>query len=71
MGGLKSYSAIVGIFGDSMQGSYEMGTMVGYIYACITKGGTGYAAAGSLILFGIIMFFTGINMYVSKKKVHY
>ncbi|MCR5231612.1 MAG: sugar ABC transporter permease [Acholeplasmatales bacterium] len=73
MGGLKAYSAIVGIFGQNMgpAGSYEMGTMVGYIYACIEKGQTGYAAAGSLILFAIIMVFTGINMYISKKKVHY
>lgn len=73
MGGLKSYSAIVGIFGASMgpASSYEMGTMVGYIYACIEDGATGYAAAGSLLLFAIIMVFTAINLYVSKKKVHY
>lgn len=73
MGGLKSYSAIVGLFGDKMgpANDYEMGTMVGYIYSCIGSGSTGYAAAGSLILFGIIMVFTLINLYVSKKKVHY
>ena len=73
MGGLKAYSAIVGIFGESMgpRDDFEMGTMVGYIYQCIYNGATGYAAAGSLILFAIIMFFTAINLYVSKKKVHY
>lgn len=73
MGGLKSYSAIVGIFGENMGpvGDYEMGTMVGYIYSMIGNGQTGYAAAGSLILFAIIMVFTAINLYVSKKKVHY
>lgn len=73
MGGLKAYSAIVGIFGQNMgpAGTYEMGTMVGYIYACIEKGSTGYAAAGSLILFAIIMVFTAINLFISKKKVHY
>lgn len=73
MGGLKSYSAIVGIFGDSMgpNSDYEMGTMVGFVYKCIDSGSTGYAAAGSLLLFGIIMVFTAINLYVSKKKVHY
>ena len=73
MGGLKSYSAIVGLFGPNMgpAGDFEMGTMVGYIYKCIDKGTLGLASAGSLILFGIIMVFTAINLYVSKKKVHY
>ena len=73
MGGLKAYSSIVGIFGQSMgpNNSYEMGTMVGYIYACIGKGYTGYAAAGSIILFLIIMAFTVVNLFVSKKRVHY
>ena len=82
MGGLKSYSAILGIYGDKMGPvRNEMNTMVGYIYACIETavntvnpgagGGTGKAAAASLILFGIIMVFTAINLYVSKKKVHY
>lgn len=70
MGGLKAYSSIVGIFGQDMN-SGEMGTMVGYVYACIQNNQTGYAAAGSLMLFGIIMVFTAINLYVSKKKVHY
>lgn len=70
MGGLKAYSSIVGIWGEDMNFG-EMGTMVGYIYACIGTNDTGYAAAGSLILFGIIMIFTGINLFVSKKKVHY
>lgn len=73
MGGLKSYSAIVGLFGAGMgpKSDFEMGTMVGYIYKCIESGKTGLASAGSLILFGIIMIFTVINLYVSKKKVHY
>lgn len=70
MGGLKAYSSIVGIW-DAKMNSGEMGTMVGYVYACIQNNQTGYAAAGSLMLFGIIMIFTAINMYVSKKKVHY
>ncbi len=69
MGGLKAYSSIVGIWGEDMNLG-QMATMVGYIYACIGKH-AGYAAAGSLILFAIIMVFTGINLFVSKKKVHY
>lgn len=74
MGGLKSYTSIVGIFGNAMgpnSQKYAMGTMVGYIYACIGKGATGLAAAGSLILFAIIMVVTAVNLYVSKKRVHY
>ena len=73
MGALKSYSSIVGIFGSAMgpQSDYEMGTMVGYIYSMIENNQTGYAAAGSIILFIIIMIFTAINTQVSKKKVHY
>lgn len=70
MGGLKAYSSVVGIWDDKMNRG-EMGTMVGYVYACIGQNETGYAAAGSLILFAIIMVFTGINLYVSKKRVHY
>ena len=70
MGGLKVYSSVVGIFGSDMNLG-QMGTIVGYIYACINYNKTGYAAAGSLILFGIIMIFTAIHLYVSKKKVHY
>jgi len=73
MGAMKSYSSIVGIFGSAMgpTGDYEMGTMVGYIYSMIENNQTGYAAAGSIILFIIIMIFTAINMQVSKKKVHF
>ena len=71
MGGMKQYSAIVGIFGEQMGIDYDMGTMVGYIYQYIENGYTGYAFAGSLLLFAIIMVFTAINLYVSKKRVHY
>lgn len=73
MGALKSYSSIVGVFGSYMgpNNDYEMGTMVGYIYSMIEENQTGYAAAGSIILFIIIMIFTAINLQVSKKKVHY
>jgi len=69
MGGMKQYSSIVGLFGDKMGYDYDMGTMVGYIYQFLEKGATGYAFAGSLLLFAIIMIFTVINNYVSKKRV--
>lgn len=71
MGGMKQYSAIVGIFGEQMGKDYDMGTVVGYIYQYINDGHTGYAFAGSLLLFAIIMVITQINRHVSKKRVTY
>lgn len=69
IGGFKAYTAVVGIFGD-ISGSY-INTMVGFIYDMIGTGKTGVAAAGSLVLFAIILVFTLINLWVSKKRVHY
>ncbi|MDE7296318.1 MAG: sugar ABC transporter permease [Clostridia bacterium] len=71
MGGMKQYSSIVGLFGDQMGMDYNMGTVVGYIYQYIGRGQTGYAFAGSLLLFLIIMVITAINHFVSKKRVTY
>ena len=73
MGGMKQYTAVVGLFGERMgyNNSYEMGTMVGYIYQYVNNGYTGYAFAGSLILFAIIMVITAINLRVSAKRVSY
>ena len=75
IGGFKEYSSVVGVFGDSMRAPTKldhesMSTMVGLIYEYIGKN-EGQAAAGALILFVIIFFVTLINLYVSKKKVHY
>ncbi len=71
MGGMKQYTAVVGIFGTDMGRDYDMGTVVGYIYQYIENGYTGYAFAGSLLLFIIIMVITQINRQVSKKRVTY
>jgi multiple sugar transport system permease protein len=70
MGGMKQYSAVVGVFGADMANG-TMGTMVGYIYNYLQRGDMGYAYAGSLILFVIIMIITAINLRVSKKRVTY
>ncbi|MDE7439522.1 MAG: sugar ABC transporter permease [Clostridia bacterium] len=79
IGGFKEYSSIVGIFGNENSGD-SMGptgsperwnTMVGYIYQQITAQHHGDASAAALILFAIIFAVTMVNMYVSKKKVHY
>ena len=45
--------------------------MVGYIYDSLEANNQGQASAAALILFGIILVITLINLWVSKKKVHY
>lgn len=72
IGGFKEYSSIVGIFGDKMGPiGHEVDTMVGYIYTSIRESNQGRASAAALILFAIIFAVTMVNLYVSKKKVHY
>ena len=77
IGGFKEYSSVVGIFGDKMAPNASMtrtlDTMVGYIYSYITGDAPnhGRASAAALVLFLIIFAVTMLNMYVSKKKVHY
>ena len=81
MGGFKEYSSIVGIFGEDMRpagGSQlangsktDLNTMVGYIYDSLEANNQGQASAAALILFGIILVITLINLWVSKKKVHF
>ena len=73
IGGFKEYTSIVGIFGEKMgpqDDPNRLNTMVGLIYNLIDSN-QGRAAAGALILFAIIFVVTLINLYVSKKKVHY
>ena len=50
---------------------FDMNTMVGLIYDSLEDVWTGRAAAGAVILFIIILVFTGIQFLVSKKRVHY
>jgi multiple sugar transport system permease protein len=73
IGGFKEYTSVVGIFGEGMGpagANGTMDTMVGLIYNFIEKD-QGKASAGALILFGIILVVTLLNLYVSKKKTHY
>lgn len=78
IGGFKEYSSVVAIFGNHagpVGYRKQMATVVWYVYdrmkaSDMTKG-MGYAAAAAVILFIIIMFFTAINAWVSKKRVHY
>lgn len=79
IGAFKEYNSIVAIIGPTATPyGYQspiMGTVVWYLYQNIKGGkdgfGMGYAAAGSLLLFIIIMIITAINSRISKKFVHY
>lgn len=76
IGGFKEYSSIVGVFGDTMGPAGDKGrlnTIVGYIYDNLNGSRMyhGRASAAALILFAIIMAVTLVNLWVSKKKVHY
>lgn len=70
IGAFKEYTAIVGLFngpGTSGTGSYEMYTMVYYIYDNLNSN-TALAAAAAVILFVIIMIFTFLQLGLNKKR---
>ena len=74
IGGFKEYTSVVGIFGENMGPPNDAGrlnTMVGFIYDALSTNQQGRASAAALILFGIILVVTMINLQVSKKRVHY
>ena len=49
----------------------RLNTMVGFIYDSLSNNSQGRASAAALILFGIILVVTLVNLAVSKKRVHY
>ncbi len=74
IGGFKEYSSIVGVFGETMgppDNKGALNTMVGLVYDSLQRNDQGRASAAALILFGIILVVTMINLQVSKKRVHY
>jgi len=74
IGGFKEYSSIVGIFGERrgpVGDDRRLNTMVGFIYDSLENDAQGRASAAALILFAIILAVTLLNLYVSKKRVHY
>ncbi len=74
IGGFKEYTSIVGVFGNTMGPAGNprvLNTIVGFIYDSLSNNNYGRASAAALILFVIIFIVTMLNMYVSKKKVHY
>jgi len=74
IGGFKEYSSLIGIFGENLgpaDDAYRLNTMVGYIYRSLSLGNEGKASAAALVLFGIILVVTLVQLYVQKKRVHY
>ena len=72
IGAFKEYTSIVGLFNGpgTIQGSYNMYTIVYYVYDRLSTH-TSYAAAAAVFLFVVILAFTGLQFLVSKKRVHY
>ena len=73
IGSFKEYSSIVGLFGrqGTLAGYYNMYTVVYYIYDTIGQGQVQYGCAAAVLLFIVILIFTGIQFAVSNKRVHY
>ena len=72
IGAFKEYTSIVALFNGpgTSNGSYNMYTIVYYIYDNL-QGHTSYAAAAAVFLFVVILIFTALQLWVSKKRVHY
>ncbi|MCR5491148.1 MAG: sugar ABC transporter permease [Bacilli bacterium] len=72
IGSFKEYTSVVGLFGQqgTSPGSYNMYTVVYYIYDMVNAN-VQYGAAAAVLLFLVIMLFTAIQFKVSKTRVHY
>lgn len=81
IGSFKTYSSVVAIIGregmiaSGQEGNINLKTIVFYIYDYISLAGQNnsmsFAAAASIILFGIILVFTVVQLQVGKRRVHY
>lgn len=76
IGAFKEYNSVVGLLNRNYTSNgnvHDMYTVVYYIYDQLSGNNPkmNRAAAGAVILFIIILIFTFIQMYVSKKRVHY
>lgn len=73
IGAFKAYSDAVAIFGSELNVA-EMNTIVGYVYDMLygdSGGYPSYASAAAVLLFLIVLTITCVNLFISKKKVHY
>ncbi len=80
IGAFKAYRTVVGMFGESLAPPGALNkdrliTIVGLVYESLQNsaatGAMSEAAAGSIILFVIILLFTLLQMQVSKRRVHF
>jgi multiple sugar transport system permease protein len=78
IGAFKEYNAVIGLFnrrGLVSNNEPNLYTVVYYIYDFLSDPGwtkeIQYASAAAVILFLIIMFFTLVQMQISKKRVYY
>lgn len=73
IGAFKEYSSVVGLFNGpgTTNGTYEMYTVVYYIYENIGPSTVSLAAAAAVMLFLVILIFTLFQNWVSKKRVYY
>ena len=79
IGAFKAYESVLAVVGTGSRLEPDRWTAVAYVYDKINQfgldgNGISYysrGAAGAVILFLIILVFTVINLYVSKKRVHY
>lgn len=75
IGAFKEYDSIVGLFGQpqtSLSEPKNMYTVVYYIYDMLKMPHrVAWACAAAVLLFILILFFTVIEMQISKRRVHY
>jgi len=81
IGSFKTYSSVVaiinreGMITTGANGTINLKTIVFYIYDYIGLAGQdgmmSYASAAAIILFGIILVFTVLQLQVGKRRVHY
>ena len=77
IGAFKEYNSVIGLFGkdggtfDVTTGQKNMQTIVYFIYDQISENQVQYASAAAVLLFILILIFTGIQFTVSKRRVHY
>lgn len=83
IGAFKSYESVLSVAGDTSEGGRYLAddrwTVVAYVYDSIDTPGLNpnnisyysRAASASVVLFVVILLFTVLNLYVSKKRVHF
>ena len=72
----KEYQAIAGLFKDrgTSGNSYNLYTVVYFVYDQVNSGNgesVRYACCGAVVLFLIILVFTGLQFLISKKRIYY